>query len=254
MIERAHEATEYMRAHLETMRVTHERSDEILDVRTDTPVEVTIGGSIMRCARCGARWRESHTFDPRGAMLRTLVQLPRTSPEDYLDHRLILRRAEQLTEAQQAVSRASETFTRTGDVADSSRIEAASDAFARALDAFYSVDLDDIIDRLRASDHPVIAHAVTILEADPWCFRSGYLKADLMRYLARMDLPEDMRRRLRRVVVKVIARGHRRELRHTRRLARALATPKLVAQLREQRYDENAGPQARWVLMALEAG
>lgn len=43
---------------------------------------------------------------------------------------------------------------------------------------------EDVPSRLRNGDETAIEPALRFLEADPWCFRSGYLKASLMRALA----------------------------------------------------------------------
>jgi len=48
-------------------------------------------------------------------------------------------------------------------------------AFWRSLDAVKSGD--------RAGLEPILR----FLEADPWCFRSGYVKADLIRAVIRLD-------------------------------------------------------------------
>ena len=54
---------------------------------------------------------------------------------------------------------------------------------------------------LVAGDAKVIESAVTFLEVDPLFHRSGYIKADLLRHLKKVQLSEDQKSRLRRVVI-----------------------------------------------------
>lgn len=44
----------------------------------------------------------------------------------------------------------------------------------------------DEYDRLKRGDLLGLETAISFLEADPWFFRSGYLKADLLRFVARL--------------------------------------------------------------------
>jgi NAD(P)H-hydrate repair Nnr-like enzyme with NAD(P)H-hydrate dehydratase domain len=92
------------------------------------------------------------------------------------------------------------------------------------------------------------------LEADPWCFRSGYVKADLVRAAIRLDLTEAEKDRLRRVVLLVVDDPVlRRELRPYARLAVAVAGPGLVEGLEARSSVESPviRSNARWILDAL---
>jgi hypothetical protein len=89
----------------------------------------------------------------------------------------------------------------------------------------------EIKSRLRSGDAAATEAAIVFLEADPWCFRSGYEKAELMKHLARVDLDGRDQERLRGVVVHVIQQPHRREFRCLVRLAASIWTPRLEADL-----------------------
>ncbi len=60
------------------------------------------------------------------------------------------------------------------------------------------------------------------LEADPWCFRSGYMKAELMHRLANGPDLDAHRRRLHDVVGRRLTDPQPRLLRHAARLAAAV--------------------------------
>lgn len=72
---------------------------------------------------------------------------------------------------------------------------------------------------IRAGERDAIDSAVRFLEADPWCFRSGYVKAELMGALANAPLRDDENRRLQGVVLNRLKRREPRLLRPTGQLA-----------------------------------
>jgi hypothetical protein len=98
---------------------------------------------------------------------------------------------------------------------------------------------------LKAGDPRGLEYGVRFLEADPWCFRSGYTKAKLIFPITQLQLDGDVRERLARVVLAVVDDPRRRrEIRHYGRLARAVGTAELRAQL-EQRTAAT-DPQVRF--------
>jgi hypothetical protein len=88
---------------------------------------------------------------------------------------------------------------------------------------------------VRSGDRSGLEYAVRFLEADPWCFRSGYVKAQLIPLVAQFELDPAIRERLARTVLSVVDDPRpRREIRRYGILARSVATPALRQQL-EQR-------------------
>lgn len=64
-----------------------------------------------------------------------------------------------------------------------------------------------------------IDEATRFLVADPWCFRSGYLKAELMHALANTTLPGHVVEPLRKVVLDRVVDRQPRLLRYAAQLA-----------------------------------
>jgi hypothetical protein len=76
-----------------------------------------------------------------------------------------------------------------------------------------------------------IEEAVRFLVADPWCFRSGYLKADLMHGLANTSLPCHVVEQLRGVVLQRITNPQPRLLRFAAQLASNVWSPRFEREL-----------------------
>lgn len=98
---------------------------------------------------------------------------------------------------------------------------AGSVGFAAAVQRFYE-PFEECGRSLRQGDDRAIPVALEFLEADPWCYRSGYMKADLMHALARRPIPAEYRERVQRVVLHRVANPEPRLWRHTIRLAAAV--------------------------------
>lgn len=100
-----------------------------------------------------------------------------------------------------------------------------------------------------------VEEAIAFLEADPWFFRSGYEKQSLLRHLKRLELSGAQRTRLGRVVIAVIDGRDRREFRDYCRLAVAIWSPDLRAQvsLRLSSTDPAVRRRAVWVAEAAAA-
>ena len=87
---------------------------------------------------------------------------------------------------------------------------------------------------LAAGDTAAIEPALTFLESDPWCFRSGYVKAELMRYLSRVDLTARQQERCEQILLHLVEVGDRREFGYACRLARAINSRTLRAALKRR--------------------
>jgi hypothetical protein len=131
---------------------------------------------------------------------------------------------------------------------------AAAGWFHEMFRAMYPPAFWRCLDAVKSGDRTGLEPILCFLEADPWCFRSGYVKADLIRSVIRLDLNEADKARLRRTVLLVVDDPVlRRELRSYAKLAVAVAGPGLVEAL-EVRLSVDSSvirANARWILDAL---
>lgn len=90
---------------------------------------------------------------------------------------------------------------------------------------------------------------IRYLENDPWAFRSGYFKADLIKLLRRLTLTMAQQERVRKIVLAVVDGRDRREFRHYCRLAQKVDSPELRAELarRLDSQSEVIRRHARWM-------
>jgi hypothetical protein len=120
--------------------------------------------------------------------------------------------------------------------------------------AMYPASFWDAMRLVGKGEEAGVEYLLRFLEADPWCFRSGYSKADAIRLLKRGPLSPEARERLAAVVLKVVHDPrHRREFRSYGVLARAVASADLE-QAQRSVVDTGGGPQrlhARWMLEAI---
>lgn len=105
---------------------------------------------------------------------------------------------------------------------------------------------------LAAGDSNAIEAAIAFLEADPWFFRSGYEKQNLIRHLKRTTLTGMQRGRLGCVVLAAIDGRDRREFRHYCRLACAVWSDLLDEEVALRMVSADAGVRRRavWVAQA----
>lgn len=168
---------------------------------------------------------------------------------DYEERASLARSAQALVHEAAAISRRHPRDPAAQEIHGS-----AAAIFRSAIERAYPPGFWDDYRRLKGG-HPEAPEAVVrFLEADPWFFRSGYIKADLIRFLRRLEFPQDLATRLRRVVLAVVDRGDRREFRRYCRLARSVDAPDLREglALRLGHDDPAVRRRARWVLDALE--
>jgi 2-iminobutanoate/2-iminopropanoate deaminase len=85
---------------------------------------------------------------------------------------------------------------------------------------------------VEAGDNAGLEYCLRFLEADPWCFGSGYQKEKLIPAIVRLDLDEPTRQRLAGIVLHVLDDTRpRRETRRYGRLAAAAASRDLRAEI-----------------------
>ena len=96
--------------------------------------------------------------------------------------------------------------------------------------------------------------AIKFLEKDEWEFGSGYVKADLIRLVKKLDLRPDQADRLRRVLLAVVDDRDRREFRAYCRLASKLDSEQLRNELalRLEGEDDGIRRRAQWMLHYLK--
>ncbi len=128
--------------------------------------------------------------------------------------------------------------------------------FDLAIRRAYPPGFREAFDALRSGDLSGLEMAIAFLEADPFFFRSGYVKADLIALISRQPLTETQMSRLRQVVIAIVDRRDGREFRRYCHLARHVDDPELRRDL-DARYrseDANVRRRAAWVLAALGSG
>ncbi len=98
-------------------------------------------------------------------------------------------------------------------------------------------------------------NAVTFLEVNPRYFRSGYDKAQLLRYLKRADLSPKHKQRLKTVLLDVVGRPSGVEFRQYCQFASRLASKELSSALTKlvKSDDEGVRRRASWMLEHVEA-
>jgi hypothetical protein len=108
---------------------------------------------------------------------------------------------------------------------------------------------DELVVGLQLDDPEAIEGALRYLEADPWEFRSGYLKGRLLHHLAGRELDEHQRLRLRPVLLHYCDVGPRWEFPKACRLARRVPIPGLRNELVERLYGGIVGADVRCLRM-----
>jgi hypothetical protein len=91
--------------------------------------------------------------------------------------------------------------------------------------------LDQIDSSQKIADLDLQEFAITFLELDPLFFRSGYIKAGLLKRLKRSDLGRGNQARLQGIVIDAVKHRPRREFREYCRLARSIKTDDFVYSL-----------------------
>jgi hypothetical protein len=127
------------------------------------------------------------------------------------------------------------------------------DAFNKCLSEAYPRGFWDDFELLRNGDSSGLESAISFLEADPFFFRSGYVKADLLRLVCRFELSEQQKLRLQRVVINAVMLRDRREFRQFANLGRQVQSKNFAESLTQllQHDDPAVRRRAQWVLESL---
>jgi hypothetical protein len=137
---------------------------------------------------------------------------------------------------------------------DDQRIEHSSRvAWFHELMAGLYAPVEIALSDLRRGDTSRLETLIRFLEADPYCHRSGDMKADIINAITRVTIGDRDRNRLRNVLLDLLHKPAKREFRQYVRLAKYLDDPELRAALTErvQSADQPAARQAGWILTAL---
>lgn len=179
--------------------------------------------------------------------LRRLQDQRTPAPFDYNE------RAQRAEEARLFLHKVVAQHGRSRDAEASRRCQIARDAMYEALNQAYPPGFWDNFNGLKKGRQSALEKAVCFLEADPWFFRSGYVKADLLHCIKRIELSEDYRSRLQQVVLNAVLGRDRRELRSYRSLAAKIATPAFCDTLRDltNHQDPAVRRRAAWVMEIL---
>ncbi len=127
----------------------------------------------------------------------------------------------------------------------------AAKRFKEACAEFYD-PYPDVVRGIRDGDPHAMAEGLLFLAADPWCHRSGYLKADLMDAFANTQVPPDLVETLQDVVVRRVTDPEPRLLRHAARLASNVWNDELGGRLDHltRSYDAGLAQRAQAVIEA----
>jgi len=118
-----------------------------------------------------------------------------------------------------------------------------------ARDDLHSPEFEAALEGLKGGDANRAEYAIAYLEADPWYFRSGYLKGRIARWLRQVELSDAERERLRAVLLAALQKGSRYEQVEYRRLARRLDTPAFRSELNELARSKDDGIARRTALV-----
>ena len=161
------------------------------------------------------------------------------------------------TELEKLRERVDETFRRRSE---SPKNMAAWQEATRAFHAAYDKlafpgGLNTEFERLRVGDATAIEMAIQFLEANPWYFRSGYHKANILKMLRKHPLSDDQFARMRKVVLERVGGRPVREMRAYVRFAPKVSTPEFEAEIVNiaENANREAARHAQWVLDCLKS-
>ncbi len=170
-----------------------------------------------------------------------------TGDDGTASHEEILRRADVLRRTQSDVHL---TFERRDASPEAyAAWKRATERNRSAVNAMYSAEFRVQVRRLAAGGRDAVDPALVFLEADPWCFRSGYVKEELLRLLARHQLSPHEQARLEPVLLRAVDAGDRREFSRSCKLAARNKTPHLREELSGRLFSEDPGIARRALLM-----
>src|ERR1700730_4070306 len=105
-------------------------------------------------------------------------------------------------------------------------------------------------EQLRVGDLTAIEMAIRFLEANPWFFRSGYYKADILKLLRKHPLSDEKCARMRNVILERVRDRPVREMRAYARFAPKVSTPQFEAEITNiaENANRHSARHAQWGL------
>jgi hypothetical protein len=110
---------------------------------------------------------------------------------------------------------------------------------------FPDKDGDSYGEKIRRGDDDTIDTAIIFLAADPYFFRSGYLKQVILRRLKQAPLTQQQKARLQALVLDAITEPHRFQFADYARLAAAIASADFLGKVQALSTHENDGIRQR---------
>lgn len=129
-----------------------------------------------------------------------------------------------------------------------------------AFSAMYPMDFWRAVTALAEGQTSGLATCLEFLEADPWCFRSGYVKQIIVRNVRHLRLGGPALTRLQSALLIPVHAGPRIEFREYIKTARAFSTPEFRVVLGQLAGTRSLPPangteqRARWMMEAIERG
>jgi hypothetical protein len=207
------------------------------------------GHGELLCVDTGWRFKESWTRDPAEYRIK---RRPWTTPLDYLDRRIIERRAEEIRVAHELIRPAWQLRDRSP--LDHWLWHAAAERWKRANDALFSPDFDLLLSAMAKGEPQAVEAGVVYLEVDPWVHRSGCYRKKVYERLSRAPRSALDERRIETAILASVAKGPREsiEWRALRRLCRHLSSPVFGARLRDAAADARSLGHTRALLELAE--
>lgn len=108
---------------------------------------------------------------------------------------------------------------------------------------------------LDSSKPDAIDNAIQFLEANPYFFRSGYIKEKLLTKLKNVDLTKSHLVRLHKVLLNIVDNHYCREFRYYCKLGRKIKTQKFLEDLRVriESTNKDVAKRARWMFEYVES-
>jgi hypothetical protein len=111
--------------------------------------------------------------------------------------------------------------------------------YQKAVDEFHSIKTiweyfneNNAFTHIKNGHYDWISQGILYLEVDPYYFRSGYFKEEILEALKSAPLTSDFKTRIQKLMIAIIKKCFRRELKYYGKLAKAVSDDTFVEQIR----------------------